>query len=276
MGKKLSQAQVAGFHEQGFLYPIAAFSSEQATTYLRKLQAAEAINAGVMGRSFNSKAHLLFKWADEIIRNSEVVDAIEDLLGPNIRVLHTTLWPKNPHDGTYVSWHQDGTYFGLEPATQVTAWVALSDAPIQAGCMEVVPGSHLLGELHHGELASSTNLLSKGQTIDVEFDQSRTEFMPLSAGQFSLHHTRLVHSSGPNRCDYRRVGFGIVYVSTDVRCTSSTRLSGTLVRGVDEYGHFDDEQPPQGDYGGAEQARAREAMARFKSSNEEQAARLTR
>ena len=77
----------------------------------------------------------------------EILDAVEDLIGPDIRLFHLTVWPKDPGTGTYVSWHQDATYFALDPICHVTAWVALTDAPIEAGCMEVVPGSHKLGQL---------------------------------------------------------------------------------------------------------------------------------
>ena len=273
MGKKLSDAQVAQFREQGFLYPVDAMSAAQAADYLKKFEDAEARHGKEIGRNFNSKPHLLFPWADEIIRHPAVLDAVEDILGPNIRMLHVTIWPKRAHDPAYVSWHQDGTYFGLERPAQVTAWVALSDASVEAGCMEVIPGSHKLGQLHHGEEVSSNNLLSKGQTIDVDFDRSNAVRMPVRAGQFSLHHPDLIHSSPANNSDHRRVGVGAVYISTDVRCTSSVRLTSTLVRGVDNFGYYDDERRPTTDYGPEEQAQHREAIARFRSSNQEQAQR---
>ena len=98
-----------------------------------------------MTRGHNFKPHLLFPWVDEIVHAPEVLDAVEDLIGPDIRLFHLTVWPKDAGSGAYVSWHQDATYFALEPACHVTAWVALTDAPVEAGCMEVVPGSHKLG-----------------------------------------------------------------------------------------------------------------------------------
>ena len=110
-----------------------------------------------------------------IVQHPAILDAVEDLIGPNIRLFHLSVWPKNPRDPAYVSWHQDATYFGLEPALQVTAWVALTDASIAAGCMEVIPGSHKLGQLNHAERDNAKyNLLSRGQTITVDFDKSRT------------------------------------------------------------------------------------------------------
>ena len=129
----------------------------------------------------------------------EVLDAVEDLIGPDIRLFHLTVWPKDAGSGAYVSWHQDATYFALEPACHVTAWVALTDAPVEAGCMEVVPGSHKLGQLPHAEMQDPENLLSRGQTLAVDLDRTKTAFMPVKAGQFSLHHTHLVHNSRPNR-----------------------------------------------------------------------------
>jgi ectoine hydroxylase-related dioxygenase (phytanoyl-CoA dioxygenase family) len=155
------------------------------------------------------------------------------------------VWPKDPGTGTYVSWHQDATYFALDPICHVTAWVALTDAPVESGCMEVVPGSHKLGQLRHADMQDTDNLLSRGQTLTAEVDRSRTAFMAVKAGQFSLHHTHLVHNSRPNRSSHRRVGLGISYIPTHARCTCATRVTAMLVRGRDTYGHFDDERRPR-------------------------------
>jgi len=170
-----------------------------------------------------------------------------------------------------VSWHQDATYFGLEPPLQVTAWVAITDASVEAGCMEVIPGSHKLGQLRHAEHDEAThNLLSRGQTITADLDKSHTEFMPVRAGQFSLHHTHLVHNSRPNLSADRRIGLGLSYIPTSVRCMSRTRLTAMLVRGTDRYGYFDDEPRPRVDFGEAERAVHADAVARFRASNAEQ------
>ena len=211
----------------------------------------------------------------EDIRTDHVLDAVEDLIGPDIRLFHLSVWPKNAGEPAYVSWHQDATYFGLEPPVQVTAWVALTEASIEAGCMEVIPGSHKLGQLHHAEHREATsNLLSRGQTITIELDKRRTEFMPLHAGQLSLHHTHLVHNSRPNLSADRRIGLGLSYIPTSVRCTSRSRLTAMLVRGTDRYGHFDDEPRPRVDFGAAERAAHADAVERFRASNAEQTSRF--
>jgi non-haem Fe2+, alpha-ketoglutarate-dependent halogenase len=275
MGKKLTDAQIERYHRDGFVYPVDAFTAEAALGYRRAMEDFETTQGRAFTRGHNFKPHLLFTWVDEIVHHPAVLDAVEDLIGSDIRLFHLTVWPKNAGDGAYVSWHQDATYFGLEPAVQVTAWVALTDASIEAGCMEVIPGSHTLGQLHHAEEGESTkNLLSRGQTITADVDKHRTEFMPVRAGQFSLHHTHLIHNSRPNHSADRRIGLGISYVPTNVRCTSRTRVTAMLVRGTDRYGHFDDEPRPRVDFGVEEQAVHADAVARFRASNVEQTKRF--
>jgi non-heme Fe2+,alpha-ketoglutarate-dependent halogenase len=274
MGKKLTAAQIDQYNRDGFIYPIDAFGAEQAWRYRTAMEKFEAAQGTEFTKGHNFKPHLLFTWVDEIVHNPAILDAVEDVIGPNIRLFHLSVWPKNPRDPAYVSWHQDATYFGLEPALQVTAWVALTEASIAAGCMEIIPGSHKLGQLNHAERHDAKyNLLSRGQTITVDFDKSRTQFMPVSPGQFSLHHTHLVHNSRPNLTDDRRIGLGISYIPTHVRCTSKTRLTAMLVRGTDLHGNFDDEPRPQVDIGDAERAAHADAVARFRASNAEQTRR---
>jgi phytanoyl-CoA dioxygenase PhyH len=273
MGKKLSEEQTARYERDGFVFPVEAFSADEARHYLEQLERFEREEGRQFGKGHNFKPHLLFRWVDEIVHHQAVLDAVEDLIGPDIRLFHLSVWPKNAQDAAFVSWHQDATYFGLEPPVQVTAWVALTDAPVEAGCMEVVPGSHRWGQLHHGQSDSPNNLLSRGQTVTGDFKRQDTAFMAVKAGQMSLHHTHLVHRSGPNRTNHRRIGLGISYIPTSARCRCTTRLSAMLVRGVDHYAHFDDEPRPRVDCGPAERAFHAEAVARFREANREETLR---
>jgi non-heme Fe2+,alpha-ketoglutarate-dependent halogenase len=273
MGKVLSDADIARYHRDGFLFPIDAFSPEAARGFRDRLEAFERRDGRQFGKGHNFKPHLLFPWVDALVRHPAVLDPVEDLIGPDIRLFHFTIWPKSPGDPAYVSWHQDATYFGLEPAVHVTAWIALTDAPAEAGCMEVVPGSHRRGQLAHGQFDAPDNLLSRGQTLTVDFARESSVFMALKAGQMSLHHTHLIHRSGPNLSSDRRIGFGISYIPSSATCRASVRQSAMLVRGVDRYGHFDDEPRPRSDWGASEQAAHAAAVARFRAQNAEEVAR---
>lgn len=267
MTKKLTPDQVTQYERDGYVCPVDAFTPERAAAWHEALQAFERAEGQKMTRGHNFKPHLLFPWVDEIVHAPEILDAVEDLIGPDIRLFHLSVWPKDPGTGTYVSWHQDATYFALDPICHVTAWVALTDAPVEAGCMEVVPGSHKLGQLRHADMQDTDNLLSRGQTLAADVDRSRTAFMSVKAGQFSLHHTHLVHNSRPNRSQKRRVGLGISYIPTHARCTMPTRVTAMLVRGRDTYGNFDEERRPLVEAGPEEREFHANAVATFRKMN---------
>jgi non-haem Fe2+, alpha-ketoglutarate-dependent halogenase len=270
MPKRLSDAQLAQYHRDGFLYPVDAFSPEEARSFRDRLEDFERRDGRLFGKGHNFKPHLLFPWVDELVRHPAVLDPVEDIIGPDIRLFHFTIWPKSPGDPAYVSWHQDATYFGLEPAVHITAWVALTDVPVESGAVEVVPGSHVRGQMQHGQFGDDSNLLSRGQTLTEDFARDGSVFMTLKAGQMSLHHTHLIHRSGPNVSSDRRVGFGISYIPTSATCRASIKQSAMLVRGVDRYGNFEEEPRPQSDYGPAEQAAHAAAVARFRAQNAEE------
>lgn len=271
MPRKLTPEQISQYERDGYVCPVDAFTAEQARHWRTQLEDFEQAEGHAMGRGHNFKPHLLFPWVDEIVHAPAILDAVEDLIGPDLRLFHLSVWPKDPGSGTYVSWHQDATYFALEPACHVTAWVALTDAPVEAGCMEVVPGSHRLGQLRHAEMQDTENLLSRGQELDADLDLTRTAYMPVKAGQFSLHHTHLVHNSRPNRWHDRRIGLGLSYIPTSAHCTSDVRVSAMLVRGEDRYGYFDDERRPQEVAGPQERAFHAAAVDTFRQMNARQA-----
>jgi non-haem Fe2+, alpha-ketoglutarate-dependent halogenase len=270
MGKVLSDAEIARYHRDGFLFPVDAFSPEEARGFRGRLEGFEQSDGRRFGKGHNFKPHLLFPWIDELVRHPALLDPVEDIIGPDIRLFHFTIWPKEPGDPAFVSWHQDATYFALEPAVHITVWLALTEVTVAAGAVEVVPGSHTRGQLRHGQFNEPENLLSRGQTLTDEFSHDGSVFMTLKPGQMSLHHTHLIHRSGPNQSNDRRLGFGISYIPTSAWCRASQRQAAALVRGVDRHGHFDDEPRPQIAYGEPEQAVHAEAVARYRAQNAEE------
>jgi len=189
-----------------------------------------------------SKSYLLYAWADALVHHPRVLDAVEDVIGPDILVYHSTMWIKEAHTPAHVRWHQDGAYFFLDPLEHVTAWVALSEASEKAGCMRVVPGTHRLPMIEHDDKPSPHNMIKRGQGISDRFDGETGVSMPLAAGEMSLHHTALVHCSPGNGNDDRRMGLGISFIPAHVKPLGSVKPSALLVRGTDRYGHFLPEQ----------------------------------
>ncbi len=246
MGKRLTASQVKRYEAEGYVHPLTVLTDEEVRLARAEIEAFEARTGKTLDYSEKSKSYLLFDWADRLVRHPGVLDAVEDLIGPDIMVYHTTIWIKDPNTPQYILWHQDGTYFYLDPALHVTAWVALSDASVEAGCMHVLPGSHKLGQFQHRDDPGEDNLILRGQAIFGQFDDDMGVPMPLKAGEMSLHHTSLVHCSHPNGSGDRRLGFGISYIPAHVRDVGAQvgapPGSAMLVRGKDRFGHFRPEQ----------------------------------
>jgi non-haem Fe2+, alpha-ketoglutarate-dependent halogenase len=243
---RLTADVVRQYHESGYHAPIRALSFDEAADLRHHLEAHERTHGHLRGQ-LRHKSHLLFTWLDELIRHPAILDPVEDLIGPNILCWGTSFFIKEPHTTSYVSWHQDSTYWGLEPADIVTAWVALSESSAENGAMRVIPGSHKLDQVPHRDTFAADNLLSRGQEIAVEVDETKAVALPLQPGEMSLHHVRLVHGSEPNPSGKRRIGFAIRYLPTYVRQVVGTEDSATLVRGVDEFGNFQPERRPEAD-----------------------------
>lgn len=257
--KVLSPAETARFDELGYHFPLRVFSPEEIAGYRARLEAVEQSMGGPLGGQMRNKPHLLFTWADEIVRHPRILDAVEDVLGPDLLVWSASFFTKEAGDPAYVSWHQDSTYWGLSDPDVVTAWIAFSDSVPENGCMRVMPGTHRYEQLPHKDTFAEKNLLTRGQEVQVDVDPSQAVDVVLQPGEMSLHHVLLVHGSEANHSNRRRIGFAIRYVPTYVRQIAGHRDSAQLVRGVDRYNHFDPEPRPQVDMGEAERAAHRRA-----------------
>lgn len=249
--KLLTHSQIDSFRENGFLSPVRVMDTQEAAGYRAKLEDFERSQGGPLNGNQRAKTYLLFKWAYEILTHPKILDAVEDLIGPDILVYHWTSWIKEAHSPAFVSWHQDSTYFGLEPLAEVTAWVALSPATSEAGCMRVLPGSHKLGQLPVDLKPDKDNLLSSGQTVKLSVADADTVEMPLQPGEMSLHHTCTIHGSRGNHSSDRRIGFCLDFVPAHVKpnrylIENGALCSALLVRGKMRHDLFPPEKPPVG------------------------------
>ncbi len=263
MGQVLSAEQVQRYTQEGYLSPIDVFSEQDVSSFHQNLERFRHrldLNGKIAGR-YNQKSHLLLPWANQIVRHSRILDAVEQILGPNILCWGSQFFAKDPGDNAYVSWHQDGNYWGLSSVDVMTAWVALTPSTIESGCMNVVPGSQLR-RVEHIDTYNEDNLLSRGQEIAVTVLPEEIRPIILQPGQMSLHHVMIFHGSEPNRADHPRVGFAIRYVPTHVRQTAGEKDSAMLVRGVDTYLHFEHESEPDAEFSDAALAQHRRVVDR--------------
>jgi non-heme Fe2+,alpha-ketoglutarate-dependent halogenase len=273
--KSLSDAAVRQYHELGYYAPVPVMTRAEAGALRRKLEAFEG-SGGSMQGPVRHKPHLLFTWLNDLIRHPRILDAVEDVIGPDILVWTSTFFIKEPRSETFAAWHQDGAYFGLEPREQVCAWVALTDASREAGCMEMVSSHGTPRQLHHSPMGLRHSINRAGQTIVEPFDERSPVAMALAAGQFSLHHELAIHRSAPNNASHRRVGIGINYLPTRVRVNGPVRLKAMLVRGEDRYGYWDLIDPPSAERDTAALAVHQQVSERYRENYKVQVERHER
>lgn len=258
MPKVLTPAQVERYREDGVLFPIPALSPAEVAGFRDAFFGLETRLGGKPSARQLSQTHLYFRWAYDLATHPGVLDAVEDVLGPNILIWTVSVFPKHAPDPAYVSWHQDGTYWGLTSTQVATAWIALTDSTVENGCMRVVKGSHKSPILPHKETWAKDNLLSRGQEIQVDVREEDATDVVLRAGEMSLHHVNIIHGSNANRSDGRRVGFAIRFITPEV-AQIGERLTAVLARGRDDYHHFELLAEPPG--GTIEEAIAAQAAA---------------
>jgi hypothetical protein len=243
----LSAGQIAQYHRDGYICPVPVMPAHEAHGLRRKLEAFEATQGGKQPPAQRSRACLLYKWLDDLIRDPRVLDPIEQLIGPDILCWSTIFWIKDAGSKSFVSWHQDNTYWGLSSRNVVTAWFAISEASVEAGCMSVLPGSHLGRTLEHEDTFHEDNMLTRGQAIK-QIDELRAVSMPLKAGEMSIHNYCLAHGSGPNQSGDRRIGVSMHFMPPRTKQVVGSWDCAALVRGEDRYGHFAPTPVPARDF----------------------------
>ena len=273
MPTRLNADQVARYWRDGFVAPITVMTEDQASALRARVEALERTYGPL---HYKIKPTLFVAAADEIAHWPALLDAVEDILGPDILAWDSAFIVKEPGTSKFVSWHQDLTYWGLDKVDEVVSvWLALSPATVESGTMSMIPGSHRTHAVHR-PTADADNILSRGQTVDVApEDVARAVPIVLRPGQMSLHHGLVLHASGSNTSADRRIGFNMNLITPAVRQTQVTDDTALLLRGADPCGHFRHEPRPTGDFsteGCAFQAAV--ARARGASVNADPAGRL--
>jgi ectoine hydroxylase-related dioxygenase (phytanoyl-CoA dioxygenase family) len=258
---QLDPEQQLDYKRRGFLAPIRLFTSSEARQMRTELETFES-RFGSQAVAKRTDIHLLQRWAWRAVTDPKIVNPLVNLLGPDLLLWSTQWFIKEPSDGMHVSLHQDANYWGLEPHDIATVWIALSDAGLETGPMTFLPGSHL-GKLHlHVNTYEKDNLLSRGQTISDNLDLNSGITVPLKAGEMSIHHVRLVHGSGPNLGNDRRIGMVLRYCASHVKQTKGADTA-VLVAGKDRFNHFELLPEPETDFGPAETSRHKKAVEKL-------------
>jgi len=208
MPKILTENQIDQYHDEGFISPIRVLSEGDALSIKSQLEEVEAQFPEEINAESRNNLHLSFEFLDALVHNPIIVDAMEDLIGPDIALWATVMFIKEPSSKHYVSWHQDATYMGMDDVNFPTPWIALSPSNLETGCMTMISGSHKQEIRKHKDTFEKHNILTRGQVIP-EVDESKGVDLILEPGEMSIHHGAIIHGSKPNKSQQRRIGFSL-------------------------------------------------------------------
>ncbi|MEM9550466.1 MAG: phytanoyl-CoA dioxygenase family protein [Pseudomonadota bacterium] len=245
------------YDRDGYVSPVPILSREEAARHRAILEAAEA-QIGPL--HYKAKMHTVLPSAWEIATHPAVLDAVEAILGPDILLYDVEYIIKEPGTPSFVSWHQDLTFWGLSADDQVTLWLALSPANAESGCMRMIPGSHMQGMVRHDTSDDANNVLFQSQTVQ-DVDEADAVLCPLEPGEASFHHGWTLHASMANQSTDRRIGLNAQFIAPHVRQTKHDKDTAVLVRGEDRYGHYASDRPAKTGFAPAAVARWNELNA---------------
>lgn len=186
-----------------------------------------------------------------LVSDDRLLDIAEQFIGPDIALFASHYISKPPRDGQAVLWHQDGSYWPLEPMEVVTLWLAADDATRENGCMRVIPRTHHTELQEMKPRTDVANVLNSGIEESLVDESQAVDFI-LKAGDVSVHHPNIIHGSEANHSDTRRCGLTIRYipattrillgdkpdkfsVTPEGRWPSAFLLRGEAVPGVNDY-----------------------------------------
>lgn len=173
-----------------------------------------------------------------LVSDDRLVDIVEQFLGPNIAMWAAHYIAKPPRHGQRVLWHQDGSYWPLEPMEVTTIWLAATESTRENGCLRVLPGTHnnrLLSRSEMQDVPDGKNVLASG-IHPSQIDDSHVVDLELAPGDVSLHNPRIIHCSEPNESEKWRIGLTLRYIPTSTRVLRGSDRA-ILVRGAPDSGN---------------------------------------
>ena len=244
---RLSEEQVAHFHEFGYVSGIKLLEENQINLLRKELEelkdpkhpAHHLFYEFHSNESSNSDAvlfHSLGHWRigpnfHDTLWNPAFVMAAHQLLeNKPVRFWHDQLFCKPAKHGGVVAWHQDYSYWTRTIAMQhLTCWTGLDDATTQNGCLHYIPKSHKWGLLDAPDLAGNMDGL-----MQYFSPEQKEEFKPvpieLKKGYGAFHHPLMVHGSYENNSQLRRRAFVLnVFADGTISNTDQELLQGVPI-----------------------------------------------
>ena len=241
MRRLLTAIQIAAFARDGYVSPVPVMTADEITALQREIDTFEQCHPQEVAWALDIKCNLLLDWVVAAGTHRRILDAVEDLLGPDIFLTDAVFRIKEPRSSIDYGWHQDSARIQVEPCF-VIVFLAVTEATRENGCLLVIPGSH--GQVEPFSVVESAGQRERRVARVKAPDASRAVPLELRAGEAAFFSANLIHGSEPNRSGRRRVAILYDYAAAQAR-QSTGRGSGQLVRGEDRWRHFGHEPFPE-------------------------------
>jgi ectoine hydroxylase-related dioxygenase (phytanoyl-CoA dioxygenase family) len=242
---RLDIEEVRRFHEQGFLGPFQTYSRDEMADVREAIEdtVLDSDNGPQDGVPVHDR-HRDRRIIYDLVTQPEIVDRMASIYGEDLLLWATHFWNKQPGDAA-IPWHQDGSFWSIEPPVNISAWIAIDDVTEENSCVNIVPGSHR-ETIPHVE-APAEDAFDKTADLDT-FDQSEAVSMELEPGEFFLFNERTLHQSDANTSDMRRLGMSMRVTVPFVNIEHDDLYEGhlaTVISGEDRQGinQVDDQIP---------------------------------
>jgi len=220
----LTPAEVQQYRTQGYLVPSLQLPPAHVSALRVALERLirdnpgvrpeKLVSAHVVGRDGQPNAEGVKGSSDflDLARDETIVDAVEQLIGPDVILWGCHVFCKPTGDGHETPWHQDGHYWPIRPLATCTVWVALDESTVENGCLRVIPGSHAAKVTHAHLLEDRQDLVLQQRLADDSFDEAAAVDLQLQPGQMSMHDVYMIHGAKANQSAKRRTGVALRYM----------------------------------------------------------------
>jgi len=221
----LTAAQLARFERDGYLAPLKFRSVEEMKALRPALDEALSREPGLPGGDRWSARHQDCRMVYGICSSPAIVDPVASLLGPDVLIWNSVFINKE-QGAREIPWHQDRDFLLLDPCVNAAVWLAIDDATVENGCLQVVPGSHGAYLPH----IPRTHAEDFDATADIPASaKEKAVHVELRAGQFILFHKQLLHHSAANESNKRRLGLAMRFTVPGVKVKAESFFPGYCV-----------------------------------------------
>ena len=218
--RRLTDKEVYQYKDKGYVKGLPVFS-EQGVKDLQKifldLSARLPANVDINKTNMWHKASKKFY---DIAHTSNILDYVEDLLGPNFYLWGGQFFFKAAKSNSVVPWHQDSQYWPLTPSKSVTVWLAVYDTDKSNSAMKIVSESHKTKKFLH-KINKDKNYILNQEVSEDQIENEKIVYMNLKAGEISLHSDALLHGSDANNSSNPRCGITLRYSPSNVKADLS-------------------------------------------------------